>query len=280
MLFGVTRQAYYQNYWAVEESSFEHQLIIDQVLCIRGKHQKMGTRKLYLLLEPFLLEHQIKIGRDALFDLLASHHLLVRRRKRKPITTNSCHWLRKYPNLIKELIPDRPNQLWVSDLTYWRISSGFIYLSLITDAFSHKIVGYRLSETLDAREALDALQTALKNEKPLGLIHHSDRGYQYCWGQYVKVLQDNNILISMTENGDPRENSVAERVNGILKNEYLENYEPRNIEEAQAILNQSIALYNTERPHMSIENYIPELVHSKGIATQKLWKNYYKKRKR
>ena len=239
----------------------------------------MGTRKLYLLLEPFLLEHHIKIGRDALFDLLASHQLLVRRRKRKPITTNSCHWLRKYPNLIKGFIPDHPNQLWVSDMTYWKINSRFIYLSLITDAFSHKIVGYRLSETLDAIEALNALQMAIRKEKPAGLIHHSDRGYQYCWGQYIKMLQDNNILVSMTENGDPRENSVAERINGILKNEYLECYDPSNIDEAMQILDRSIELYNKERPHMTIENYTPERVHSEEKKTKKLWKNYYKKRK-
>ena len=227
-------------------------------------------------METFLLNHQIKIGRDALFELLANNNLLVKRRKKRAITTNSFHLLRRYPNLIKGVVACRPNQIWVSDMTYWKINSGFIYLSLITDVFSHKIVGYKLSDKLEAIHALEALQNALTKEKPSNLIHHSDRGYQYCWWNYVKFLKDNNVSISMTENSDPLENALAERVNGIIKEEYLECYEVENIDQALKIVELSIELYNMERPHMSIENHTPFEVHSQSLQTNKVWKNYYK----
>lgn len=145
----------------MQERSFEHELVLEQVLNIRSNHPRMGGRKLYELLEPFMLEHQIKLGRDAVFDLLAANHLLVRRRKRRVQTTNSSHWLRRYPNLVRELIPSRSNQLWVSDITYWKIETGYLYLSLITDAYSRKIVGYQLAGTLEAAESVLALQMAL-----------------------------------------------------------------------------------------------------------------------
>ncbi len=239
----------------------------------------MGGRKLYELLEPFMLEHQIKMGRDALFDLLAANHLLVRRRKRKIYTTNSFHWLRKYPNLIKDFFPTKANQLWVSDITYWKIEGGFLYISFITDAFSHKIVGYQVAETLEAVASVKALEMALKDltQTVERLIHHSDRGIQYCSGEYVKLLQDNAIQISMTENGDPLENAIAERINGIIKEEYLECYQVKNISEATELLQQVVQLYNEERPHMSIGNMVPSQVHLTNQKTNKLWKNYYPK---
>lgn len=263
----------------MEERSFEQELIISEVLRIRKKHRRMGGRKLYELLEPFMLEHQIKMGRDALFDLLAANHLLVRRRKRRVHTTHSFHWLRKYPNLIREFIPTKANQLWVSDITYWKTEQGYLYISLITDAFSHKIVGYQVAETLEAVASVKALEMALKNLcQPIeGLIHHSDRGIQYCSGEYVKLLQDNDIQISMTENGDPLENAIAERVNGIIKDEYLDCYQINNFEEAEELLKQVIQLYNDERPHMSIGNMLPSQVHLTNHKTDKLWKNYYSK---
>lgn len=279
LLFGITRQAYYQHYWQGEERSFEHELIISEVLQIRKKHRRMGGRKLYELLEPFMLDHQIKMGRDALFDLLAANHLLVRRRKRRVHTTNSFHWLRKYPNLIKDFIPVKANQLWVSDITYWKIGTGFLYISLITDAFSHKIVGYQVAETLEAVASVKALEMALKGLRPPieGLIHHSDRGIQYCSSEYVKLLKDNAIQISMTENGDPLENAIAERVNGIIKDEYLDCYQVNNLTEAEELLKQVIGLYNDERPHMSIGNMVPSQVHLTNQKTDKLWKNYCSK---
>jgi len=254
-------------------------MVIHEVLRIRKTHKRIGGRKLYELMDSFMLEHQIKMGRDALFDLLSSHNLLVKRRKRRVHTTNSFHWLRKHPNLIRGYVPSKSNELWVSDITYWKIKTGYVYLSLITDAYSHKIVGANVASTLESMETIKALGIALSSlkEQPQNLIHHSDRGIQYCSSEYVKLLQDNGIKISMTENGDPLENAVAERVNGILKDEYLECYQIDNIEEAKQLLEKVIKLYNEERPHMSISNLTPERVHQTNIKTERLWKNYYPK---
>ena len=243
----------------------------------------MGTRKLYEQLQPFIIAHGIKIGRDALFDLLAANQLLIKRRKRRIQTTFSSHWLRKYPNLIKEFIPSTINQLWVSDITYWKINTGeHLYISLITDAYSRKIVGYNVAETMEAIQSIAALQMALATlwgvAKPKQLIHHSDRGIQYCSGKYVKLLQDNDVKVSMTESGDPLENALAERVNGIIKEEYLNFYETVSLEEAKKQLIKTITLYNNDRPHMSISNKTPNQVHQgNNINHQRLWKNYYKK---
>ena len=275
----MTRQAYYQHYWQKEETSFEQELVIKEVLRIRKTHKKMGCRKLLVKLEAFMFDHQIKMGRDALFGLLAANQLLIRRRNRRVSTTYSSHWLRKYPNLIREFVADGINQLWVSDITYWRFKDKFLYISFITDVFSHKIVGYYLSESLEAESSIHALQMALDQLKqPIeGLIHHSDRGIQYCCKEYVKLLQDNSIAISMTENGDPLENALAERINGIIKGEYLDCYEVNSIQEANELLIQVVNLYNQERPHMSIGNKTPEEVHQTNQKTDRLWKNYYPK---
>ena len=282
--FGVTRQAYYQNCWKGIETIIEQELIIKEVLEIRKLHYRMGTRKLYEKLQNFMIDHQIKMGRDALFDLLSSNHLLVKKLKRRICTTQSFHWLRKYPNLIREFTPTAPNQLWVSDITYWKINEKPFYISFITDAYSHKIVGYHVAETLEAIESIYALKMALsgfkKEEvKKLLLIHHSDRGIQYCSQGYVKLLQDYEIKISMTENGDPLENAIAERVNGIIKEEYLYNHEVNKIKEARKILDFVVKLYNEDRPHMSIGNLYPSVVHENKTETKKLWKNYYKPKK-
>lgn len=282
--FGVSRQAYYQNNWEGISSSIEEELVIQQVKNIRKNHRKIGARKLYEMIQPYLLEHQIKMGRDTLFNTLSANHLLVRKRKRKIQTTNSHHWLRKYPNLIREFIPTAINQLWVSDITYWKINKEkYVYISFITDAYSHKIVGYQVAESLEAIESIKALQMALSAlgaESHLNLIHHSDRGIQYCSHAYVKLLQDYDIKISMTENGDPLENAIAERVNGIIKGEYLENYEVENINQAKKLLKAVVDLYNNERPHMSIGNLTPNKIHqsTNQIKIKKLWKNYYQKK--
>ncbi len=257
--------------------------MLQEVKCIRSAHRRMGTRKLYEMLQPFMQEHAIKMGRDTLFNLLSANHLLVRKRKRRIQTTNSYHWLRKYPNIIRSFIPTGINQLWVSDITYWKLKSNPVYISFITDAYSHKIVGYQLADTMEAIESVKALQMALSGLEPssyLNLIHHSDRGIQYCSHAYVKLLQDNNIKISMKENGDPLENAIAERVNGIIKDEYLETYELDTIKEAKGLLAVVVDLYNNERPHMSIGNLSPNTVHNakRGIKTKRLWKNYYRKK--
>ena len=282
-LFGITRQAYYQNSWEAESLQTADLLIVKEVQKIRKNHRAMGTRKLYEQLQPFMIAHGIKIGRDALFDLLSANQLLIKRRKRRIQTTFSSHWLRKYPNLIKEFTPSAINQLWVSDITYWKINtSEHLYISLITDAYSRKIVGYNVADTMEAIQSIAALQMALATlwgvAKPKQLIHHSDRGIQYCSGKYVKLLQDNDVKVSMTESGDPLENALAERVNGIIKEEYLNFYETVSLEEAKKQLVNTIILYNNDRPHMSISNKTPNQVHQvNNINHQRLWKNYYKK---
>lgn len=247
---------------------------------IRSRHPKIGTRKLYEMLQPVFKEHNIKMGRDALFNMLRNNGLLIRKSKKKINTTNSYHRFRKYPNLIKEHVVTGSNQLWVSDITYWKVKEKHMYISFITDAYSHKIVGYHCAQTLKTIESIQALKMALKGlkEVPKNLIHHSDRGIQYCSNSYVKLLQDNKIEISMTEKGDPLENAIAERINGIIKQEYLHNYQISSIKGAKDLLRDVVALYNSERPHMSIGNNTPNRVHNstENLDLKRLWKNYYK----
>jgi len=288
--FSISRQAYYQHEWFLSEEVFQHGLIIDEVRDIRQRHNRIGVRKLHIMLESFMRDNCIKIGRDGLFDLLSEHGLLVRKRKRHIRTTQSYHWLKKYPNLIVDFVPIQPNQLWVSDITYWKTLRNDFYISLITDAFSRKIVGFHLSLTLHSEETIKALKMALlglKKEKDSNeieqLIHHSDRGVQYCSYSYTNLLKHNNISISMTQNGDPIENAMAERVNGIIKDEYLLNYQCDTFEEANRQLKRSVWLYNNERPHSSIGNLTPEYVNNKYNEIPKeiikrLWKNYYTRR--
>ncbi|MEY2903057.1 MAG: hypothetical protein RLY89_2163 [Bacteroidota bacterium] len=281
--FGITRQAYYQQNQEIVHRTIEEELIIQEVRKIRERHPRMGGRKLYSLLLIFMQEHGIKMGRDAFFTMLSEYHLLVRRRKRSIRTTNSYHRYKKYPNLVRDFKATAPNQLWVSDITYWKINKEkHIYISFITDIYSHKVVGYHVAETLAVIETIQALNMALLAlgpTRPVQLTHHSDRGFQYCNPAYVKLLQDYHIGISMTENSDPLENATAERVNGIIKDEYLEAYEVNNIEDAKRVLAFVIELYNNERPHMSIGNLKPNQVHQSNqpMETKRLWKNYYPK---
>jgi len=272
-LLGVTRQSYYQHFWQKELVSTEEELIIDKVVEIRRSHRHMGTRKLYEKLQPFILEHQIKMGRDALFDVLASNNLLVRRKKRSVSTTNSFHRYKKYPNLIKGFKPTSPNQLWVSDITYWKIKMGF------TDAYSKMIIGYHVAQNMEAVQTAQALRMALSTSSPelYGLTHHSDRGSQYCSEIYVNLLKQAGVHISMTQSGDPLENAIAERINGIIKEEYLNDYQVDDIAQARELLQKVVELYNEQRPHQSIGYLTPQYVHQNNIKTQKLWKNYYEK---
>lgn len=277
-LFGVTTQAFYQHNWRKETIGIEEDLIVKQIKLIRQKHPVLGGRKLFELLHPFMLEHGIKMGRDALFDVLAYHRLLIKRRKRTFATTQSYHRFRKYPNSIRNILLTHINQLWVSDLTYFKIKQKPVYISFIMDAYSKKIVGYQLAQTMEAIHTQNALKMALKNN-PLPpqhqLIHHSDRGTQYCCDEYIKILTKKHIQISMTENGDPLENAIAERLNGIIKEEYLEHYTYKKIPELQHRLDLAVNLYNTERPHLSCNMLTPERVHKNKLTTTKRWKNYY-----
>jgi transposase InsO family protein len=236
----------------------EEQLILHEVRLIRGRQPRVGCRKLTLTLQ----DRGFNIGRDRLFDILRENHMLVKRRKRGPMTTYSKHWLHKYTNLVKGVQLTGPNQVFVSDITYLRLKGGFCYLSLVTDAWSHKIVGWDLSDSLCVKGAIRALKMALKDVKhPEGLIHHSDRGIQYCCQEYVNILKKHHVLISMTEENHCYENAIAERVNGILKDEFFLNETLSSFTVAKELTRESINTYNHERLHMSLNYKIPADIH-------------------
>lgn len=274
-LFGKTRHAYYDALWRKENSLVKEDIILQEAINVRKDLPLLGTRKLLHVLQPRLASHNISIGRDSLFDLLAEHRLLIRRRKRKVITTDSRHWMRKYSNLIKSISVNRPEQVWVSDITYIRMVNQWGYLSLITDAYSRKIMGYNFRNDLAAEGCIEALKMALKNRVYNDqIIHHSDRGSQYCSNQYVNFLFQNNIAISMTENGDPYENALAERINGIIKKEFNLYNSQFGYEQTAKIITKSINAYNQLRPHASCDYMTPEQTHLKSGELNKRWKNY------
>lgn len=281
-LFGVTRQAYYEAEIHEKKSSIAEMVVLGIVRELRHEIPLIGTRKLLFQLQPQMKEHGIKMGRDKLFHLLRFHGLLIRRRRRIAKTTDSHHWLKKYPNLVKEMVVTSPEQLWVSDITYIRTIEGFSYLSLITDAYSRKVVGYALHPTLEAKGCLDALEMAVNSRKsisPYILVHHSDRGIQYCSSAYIEILTRQNIAISMTQSGSPYENALAERVNGIIKNEFFPKRVYQNHKEAKKALERIILSYNEKRPHSSLDFLTPEQAHSKEGMIKKRWK-YYRKQKK
>ena len=279
MLLGNSRQAYYQGVKYQQKEAFQDDLIIEEVLQYRRHQKRLGTRKLLEEMQHFLTSHSFNIGRDAMFKLLDERGLLVRKRKRRgPQTTFSRHRFKKYPNFIRGFIPTGPNQLWVSDITYIHVGDKFAYLSLVTDAYSRKIVGFYLSEDLSAKGPLAALKMAfVNNPNHPDLIHHSDRGVQYCCDKYVKLLEKNEVKISMTENGDPLENAIAERVNGILKDELLEECYPV-FAKAQNDIAKAISTYNHLRPHGSIDNYKPADAHKMAGPIKQRWVNYYQRK--
>jgi putative transposase len=281
LLLGYSRQSYYQGIKFNNQKAFEADIIINEVLQYRIRQKRMGTRKLLHEMDAFLKAHHFQIGRDAMFSLLADHGLLVTKRKRRGCcTTLSRHRFRKFPNIIKDFVPLAPNQLWVADITYIHLANEFAYLSLLTDAYSRKIVGFCLCKDLSAKGPLGALKMALSNTKYTGnIIHHSDRGVQYCCDEYVALLQNNSIKLSMTEKGDPLENAIAERVNGILKTELLDAIFI-NFETAQNAVAIACSTYNHLRPHNSINNLKPFEAHQSEGSIPRLWKNYYQINKR
>jgi transposase InsO family protein len=281
-LFGVTRQAYYEAEKLDEKNSIADMIILTLVKEWRASMPLIGGRKLMFKLRPQPEEHGIKMGRDQLFDLLRFHGLLVRRRKRTVRTTDSHHWLKKYPNLIQDMLVTAPEQLWVSDITYIRNLEGFSYLSLITDAYSRKIVGHCLYPTLEAEGCIAALQMALegrRNDSPFVLVHHSDRGIQYCSSDYIELLISANIAISMTQSGSPYENALAERVNGIIKSEFFPKRIYQNHREAKKAIQKIIWIYNEQRPHASLDYLTPSQAEGTNGDMKRRWKRYSKCRK-
>lgn len=222
---------------------------------------RIGTRKLYYLLEDKL--QKLGVGRDLLFRILKANHLLIKQKRSYHITTDSHHRFKKHKNLIEHLSIDRPEQVFVSDITYIGTRRHPMYLSLVTDAYSKKIMGYNVSNTLNAQGAVSALKMAMRNRiyKSEMLIHHSDRGLQYCCNEYQKILCNNKIKCSMTESYDPYQNAVAERINGILKQEFLNGIIIQDLTLMKKIIQQSISIYNKERPHSSCQMKTPEFMH-------------------
>lgn len=238
--------------------------MVEQVKALRRLLPRVGTRKLHYLLKDDLERWHIKLGRDRLFDLLRRYRLLVKPSRQYRKTTHSKHWMRKSPNLYQGMMIKEPEQAFVSDITYVESDEGVHYLSLVTDAGSRKIMGYHLSDDMKAESVSMALKQAILNrvtQKPL--IHHSDRGLQYCSSHYREILKNNGIESSMTEGYDCYQNALAERVNGILKNEFLV-HRYRSKKDLEQVLKESIHAYNTLRPHLSLGMRTPEEVHKKA----------------
>ncbi len=262
-LFGFSKQAYYKYQTSKKASDLKYLDTKKSVLILRRQMPRLGTRKIYHLLKE---KGNIYIGRDKLFSILRQEGLLINRKRKYTVTTNSKHWLRKYPNLIKGICLTRPEQLWVADITYIDTFDGNAYLHLVTDAYSKQIMGYELCDNMEAGSTLKALKMALNKRKykTSELIHHSDRGLQYCSKLYTDCLSENNIIISMTENGDPYENAIAERVNGILKDEFGLSDKFENIMEAKKLTKQSVVIYNQLRPHLSCSMLTPNQMHQQN----------------
>jgi transposase InsO family protein len=263
-LFGKSRQAFYDLQRRQANDELEEGLILELVKQVRQTLPHTGGHKLLAMLKPTLEVHGLTIGRDRFFLLLREHGLLVRKNRKYVRTTWSNHHYRKWPNLVEGWKPSGPSQLWVSDITYLRIPDRFLYLALITDAYSRKIVGYHLSQQLKVNGCLIALQKAIKGlGKPstMQLIHHSDRGIQYCCDAYVNALLAHKIQISMTQSGSPYDNAIAERVNGILKTELGLDKTFRDYAAAVDATQQAIYLYNNVRPHMSCGLLTPVHAH-------------------
>jgi len=279
-VFGLSRQALYKRANKEIESALENEMVLQIIVPYRKKMPRLGGKKLYKLIKPDLNTMGIKMGRDNLFDLLREEKLLIRKKKNFTKTTNSMHRFKKHPNLIKDKKVEKAEEVWVSDITYIKTEEGFEYLSLITDYYSKLIVGYHLSDNLKAESTLKALEMAIKSRvyPSRELIHHSDRGSQYCSDDYTGMLKENKILISMTENSDPYENAVAERLNGILKDEFDIGEGFINHVQAVREIKQSIETYNKLRPHESCKMLTPEQAHLVGTYKLKKWHKRYKKR--
>jgi putative transposase len=237
--------------------------MIKLVQQVRRTNKKMGGKKLYKLLESQIHLIDPGMGRDKFFDLLGRWGLLIRRRRKYAVTTESRHRFYKYPNKLLSFKAVKPHQVWVCDITYVRVKDGFAYLYLITDAYSRKIVGWQLSDNLGLSGAIKSLHQAIHQCPDCsGLIHHSDRGFQYCSNEYVKRLHAQSIQISMAEAGNCYENALAERVNGILKQEYGLDERFADLPQALRVTREGIKSYNEERPHWSLKLRIPSMVHA------------------
>ncbi len=274
-LFGYTRQAYYKRKRVELTNAGQQKQVLELVQEKRLMMPRLGTRKLHFLLEADLAARNLKVGRDKLFALLRRQRLLIRPSRSYIKTTNSKHWLRKHKNIVAELEITQPEQVFVSDITYVYTNEGYSYLSLVADAYSKQIMGHHLARDMKTEGPLLALQMAIRNRTyHHQLIHHSDRGLQYCSQEYQQVLEKAGIRPSMTEGYDPYQNAVAERINGILKDEFYIGEGFSSHEQAEKVIKESIAIYNNLRPHLSCHLLTPKQMH--GQPKGKIMK--YKKK--
>ncbi len=262
LLAGISRQAYYRERRIRQRKKLDEDLVLELVRGKRADHPRMGARKLLLVITPDLLKAGLELGRDRFFAILRRKGLLVIPKRRSARTTYSDHALPVYRNLLYNLSPTATDQVWVADITYIDTDEGFVYLSLVTDLISRKIVGWNLAESLNASESVKALQMAIEHLPPdRWPIHHSDRGSQYCCHDYVAALNARSLGISMTEANHCYENSHAERINGILKDEYNLDLRFRNTAQALIATQQAIRMYNDYRPHGSLNMRKPSQLH-------------------
>lgn len=274
---GVSRQAHHKSSARTARVVTSREALVPLVKGIRKTQPKVGGRKLYKMLSADIKNMEVAMGRDQFFEFLREEGLLLRKRKKRVRTTMSKHGMPVYPDLLKNAVIERPGQAMVSDITYWAVPEGFYYVFLVTDVCSHKIIGHCLAQSMEGRHALSALRMAMNSSGHAleGQIHHSDRGSQYCYTRYVNCLLSQGMRISMTERSDPRDNAIAERVNGILKNELMEHLVPENFTQGKEMLLEAIRVYNEERLHMSIDLEVPSKAHELDHRLPQRWKNYY-----
>jgi len=271
-LFGYNRQVYYRSKRRALKNQQRAQRVISLVTSVRLRMPRLGGKKLYHILQGELKE--LNVGRDKLFDILRANHLLIKPKRQYHVTTNSYHRFRKHKNLIENVKVCHPEQVWVSDITYIGERSNPQYLALVTDLYSKKIVGFDVSNSLSVAGSIRALQMALisRKYKKADLIHHSDRGLQYCSDQYQELLNKHKVRCSMTEKYDPYQNATAERINGILKQEFIMGIKSNDLALMKCLIKESIKIYNAERPHLSCQMHTPEFMHSQSKVVIRTYK--------
>jgi len=256
-IYSISRQSYYKGIKRQAEQKLKEVIILEMVQNIRKQMPRIGSKKLYILLTQEMDFGQLNIGRDAFMDILRANGLFVKRKRQYAKTTDSSHRFKVYGNLIKGMSVTKKDEVYVSDITYIRTKEKFGYLALVTDLYSRKIVGFDFSDSLALEGSVRALKMSLKGKTITDLTHHSDRGIQYCSNVYIEILKKNHIKISMSEKGNPYENAVAERVNGILKEEFGLSETFKTLKMAKKAIIEAIRIYNELRPHMNINMLTP-----------------------
>ena len=284
-MFGVSKQAYHkQKGESAARKAAQEAFVLEYIHNVRSLDPGIGGMKLWYMYKREFPDIE-RVGRDRFEDIVHLHGLKVRNKMRKPRTTDSNHGLPTFPNLVRAFIPSAVNQLWVSDITYipvWAddVTYGFVYLSMIMDAFSHEIIGWAVGPTLETLYPAKALEMAFgrlqesDGEILEGLIHHSDRGVQYASREYVSMLRKKRVKISMTENGDPKENAMAERINSTVKNELLKGIRFTSMQQVVDAMAVAVNFYNTMRPHMSVDMMTPQEAAGCNGEIRKWWRSY------